>query len=190
MADLELRTLLLTDLVDSTALVDRIGDRRAAEIGERFDRLSRDLLETWNGVEIDKTDGFLLLFERPLDAVRYGLDMHVGLAALSAEQGVPISARCGIHLGEVTLRKNPAADVARGAKPLEVEGLAKPLAARVMSLSEGGQTLITRGAFDVAQRAATGEPDLEVAIDEIVQDKITLDLSDAEPDDDMGDLIG
>jgi hypothetical protein len=30
-----------------------------------------------------------------------------------------------IHLGEVVLRENAAADIARGAKPLEVEGLAK-----------------------------------------------------------------
>ena len=157
----ELRTLVLTDLVDSTALVDRIGDRKAAQIGQQFDRLSRDLLVKWRGIEIDKTDGFLLIFDRPLDAVRYGLDMHEALATLSAEQGVPISARCGIHLGEVTLRQNPPEDVARGAKPLEVEGLAKPLAARVMSLAVGGQTLLTRGAFDVAQRAATGESELE-----------------------------
>jgi hypothetical protein len=33
--------------------------------------------------------------------------------------------------------------VARGAKPLEVDGLAKPTAARVMSLARGGQTLLT-----------------------------------------------
>src|SRR5205085_7383676 len=37
-------------------------------------------------------------------------------------------------------------DVARGAKPLEVEGLAKPVAARVMSLARGSQTLLTSAA--------------------------------------------
>jgi predicted ATPase len=41
------------------------------------------------------------------------------------------------------LRENSAQDVAQGAKPLEVEGLAKPTAARVMSLARGGQTLLT-----------------------------------------------
>ena len=55
----------------------------------------------------------------------------------------------------VTLRENAPEDVARGAKPVEVEGLAKPLAARVMSLARGGQTLLTTPR---AQRSATRSP--------------------------------
>jgi len=156
-----LRTLLLTDLVGSTALLDQVGDRRGAELGARFDRISRDLLAEHRGIEIDKTDGFLLIFEQPDDAVRYALAMHQALLGLSAEENAPISARCGIHLGQVHLRQNDPEDVARGAKPLEVEGLAKPLAARVMSLALGGQTLLTRTAFDVAKRASVGEAEME-----------------------------
>ncbi len=38
-----------------------------------------------------------------------------------------------------------------------MEGLAKAAAARVMSLAGGGQTLLTRGAFDLAYRAAGDE---------------------------------
>src|SRR5947207_812603 len=68
------RTLLLTDLVDSTRLTETLGDRRAADIGARHDRLARDLLKRHGGREMDKTDGFLLLFERPIDAVAYALD--------------------------------------------------------------------------------------------------------------------
>jgi predicted ATPase len=56
---------------------------------------------------------------------------------------VPLKARAGLHVGPVILRENRAEDVARGAKPLEVDGLAKPTAARVMSLARGGQTLLT-----------------------------------------------
>src|SRR5205085_10140911 len=41
---------------------------------------------------------------------------------------------------------NTPDEVARGAKPIEVEGIAKPLAARVMSLARGGQTLLTEAA--------------------------------------------
>ena len=50
------------------------------------------------------------------------------------------------------LRENSPDDVARGAKPLEVDGLAKPTAARVMSLARGGQTLLSDEA-----RKALGE---------------------------------
>ena len=70
------------------------------------------------------------------------------LRELGAELDSAMTARVGIHLGEVVLRENPPEDVARGAKPLEVEGLAKAIAARVMSLAGDGRILLTRTAYD------------------------------------------
>jgi len=154
-----LRTLLLTDLVNSTRMLEELGDQRAFELFGRHDRIARDLLTLHDGREIDKTDGFLFLFERPIDALRYALDYHRALAELSKEAGVKMEARAGIHLGEVFLRENTPEDVAKGAKPLEVEGLAKPMAARLMSLAGGRQTLMTRGAYDLARRAAVDVED-------------------------------
>ena len=58
----------------------------------------------------------------------------------------PLAARAGLHVGPVILRENAAEDIARGAKPLEVEGLTKPIAARVMALARGGQTLLSAAA--------------------------------------------
>lgn len=151
-----IKVLLVSDLVDSTKLIERLGDRGAAEIGARHDRVARDLLGKYDGLEIDKTDGFLLLFDRPWNAVRYALDYHRALRNFD-DVDVVLRARVGIHLGEVILRRNPPQDVARGAKPIEVEGLAKPMAARLMSLAGGGQTLLTRGVYDVALRSAVDE---------------------------------
>ena len=151
-----LKTLVLTDLVDSTKLVGELGDEQVFHLLGRHDRLARDLMAAHHGREIDKTDGFLLLFDRPLDALAYALDYHRTLRELAAGLGVRLAARAGIHLGEVFLRENPPEDVARGAKPLEVEGLAKPVAARLMSLAGAGQTLLTRTAFDLCRRAAVG----------------------------------
>jgi predicted ATPase/class 3 adenylate cyclase len=133
------RSLLLTDVVDSTKLSERLGDAAMAVVWAAHDRVARDLLPTWRGREIDKTDGMLLLFDDPADAVSYALAYHQGLAALPT----PLAARAGLHVGPVILRENSAEDVARGAKPLEVDGLAKPTAARVMSVAVGGQTLLT-----------------------------------------------
>ncbi len=149
-------TLLLTDIVDSTKLVERLGDVRAAAVFGAADRLARDLLRSHNGQEIDKTDGFLFLFGRPVDAVLFALAYHEGLRAVSGKEGVELKARAGIHLGELVVIENDPADVARGAKPVEVEGIAKPLAARIMSLAQGGQTLMTGSAFDLARRAVVG----------------------------------
>lgn len=144
----ETRALLLTDVVDSTKLSTELGDALMAELWTAHDRVARDLLPAYGGREIDKTDGMLLLFESATDAVGYALSYHRSLSSLRT----PMKARAGLHVGPVILRENSAADVARGAKPLEVEGLAKPTASRVMSLARGGQTLLTREA-----REALGE---------------------------------
>src|SRR5574337_311818 len=138
----ELRALLLTDVVDSTRLSERIGDQAMAAVWAAHDRAARDLLPIWRGRAIDKTDGMLLLFDAVADAVGYSLAYHRALADLP----VPLHARAGVHYGPVLLRENSAQDVERGAKPLEVDGLAKPAAARVMALARGGQTLISEPA--------------------------------------------
>ena len=114
-----IRTLLLCDLVASTRLVERIGDSTAADLLARHDRFARDLLSTFNGREIDKSDGFLLLFERPIEAVRFALAYQAKLRELGAAYDSEMASRVGIHLGEVVLRENSPEDVARGAKPLE-----------------------------------------------------------------------
>ncbi len=136
------RALLLTDVVDSTRLAEELGDEAMARHWAAHDRAARDLLPQWRGLEIDRTDGLLLLFERAADAVGYALSYQRLLGTL----GLPFKARAGIHVGPVTLRENSAADIARGAKPLEVEGLTKPIAARVMAVAHGGQTLLTEQA--------------------------------------------
>jgi TolB-like protein/class 3 adenylate cyclase len=156
----ELKTVLVSDLVNSTHLVEELGDARAAELFHRHEIDARALLQPNRGREIDKTDGFLLLFDRPINAVSYALAYHDGLARLSREFGRPVVARVGIHLGEVTLRENQPEEVGRGAKPLEVDGIAKVIAARLMTLAAPRQTLLTRAAFDLARRSAVHEESL------------------------------
>jgi tetratricopeptide (TPR) repeat protein len=70
---------------------------------------------------------------------------------------VRLAARAGIHLGEVYLRANLPAEIAQGAKVLEIEGLAKPMVARVAALAGPRQVLLTHAAFDLARRAVVGE---------------------------------
>ena len=135
----DIKALLLTDVVDSTRLSSTLGDAAMARLWSAHDRVARDLLPTWRGREIDKTDGMLLMFDAATDAASYALAYHQALTTLP----VPVQARAGLHVGPVILRENQPEDVARGAKPLEVDGMAKPTAARVMSLAGGGQTLIT-----------------------------------------------
>ncbi len=135
----ECQCLVLTDLVDSTALSVRLGDSASARLWEAHDRIARDLLRTWRGREIDKSDGFLLLFASVTDAVGYLLDYHRALNRL----GEMVEARAGVHVGPLILRENSPGDISLGAKPLEVDGLAKATAARIMSIAGARQTLLS-----------------------------------------------
>ena len=136
----ESHALLLTDVVDSTRWNETLGDAAMAAHWVVHDRAARDLLPRWGGREIDRADGMLLLFDRVMDAVGYALDYHAALAEL------PFKARAGIHVGTVTLRANAPEDVARGAKAWQIDGLALSVTARVMSIAQGGQTLLSQEA--------------------------------------------
>ncbi|HQE08042.1 MAG TPA: putative peptide modification system cyclase, partial [Thermomonas sp.] len=70
----QVRTLLLTDLVDSTQLVERIGDSAAAVLFRSHDRIVLELQQRWRGRLIDRSDGLLLIFERPIDGLGFALD--------------------------------------------------------------------------------------------------------------------
>jgi len=143
----------MVDVVDSTALTARLGHDAAATLWTAHDRCARDLLRAWHGREIDKTDGFLLIFRDARDALGFAIAYHQAIDQLEP----PLRARAGLHVDEIELRETPAGDVALGAKPLELDGLAKSVAARVMSVAMGGQTLLTLEA-----RAALGSPAVRV----------------------------
>lgn len=148
-----LRAVLLADLVDSTAFVAGFGDERAARLLQRLDLQIRDLLDFTGGRLIDKADGLLAIFERPIQAVDFALRYQQAMRQVSQEEGIALSARVGLHVGEVMTWSNSDQDVRAGAKPLEVEGLAKPIAARLMGLAMPGQILVSSMAQALAQRA-------------------------------------
>ncbi len=150
----QLRTLLLTDLVGSTSLVERLGDVPASELFREHDHLVLELQQRWRGRLIDRSDGLLLLFERAIDGLGFALDYTRGLREIGKVHGVEVQARAGLHVGEVLTWKNSDAAVQFGAKPLEVEGLAKPMAARLMSMARPGQILLSAMAEPLARRAA------------------------------------
>lgn len=148
-----LRTLVVCDLVGSTALVEQLGDLRAALLVQRHDRLARDLVVACHGREIDKTDGFLLVFDRAVHAIEFALRYMEQLAALAERERVELAVRVGVHVGEVIEWRNTPGDIAQGAKPVEVEGIAKPVAARLMNMALPGQVLVSGVAQALARRA-------------------------------------
>ena len=135
-------TLLFTDIVDSTAVNARLGDAAMSTLWGLHDRGSRDLMQAWRGREVDRSDGFVALFETPQDAAGFVAAYHRLLAALPE----PLQARAGLHSGPLDVRLNAPEDVALGAKATEAFGIGKAVGARLMALARGGQTLASADA--------------------------------------------
>ena len=134
--------LLLTDVVDSTGTNSALGDAAMRQMWEEHDRLSRALIRTLHGREIGRTDGFLVVFETVRDALAFATAYHRALDTFA----VPWRARVGIHFGAVDLRKNTPEDIAAGATPFDIDGVALPVAARICALARGRQTLLSASA--------------------------------------------
>lgn len=142
-SDRQLKTLVLTDLCDSVALTARIGDAAAAELFRTLDVRALQLLQRWRGQLIDRSDGRFLLFDVPAQGLGFALDYLDALAEIGKQRELPLQARVGIHVGDVLFWRNDEDAVAAGAKPLDVEGVAKPTAARLMALARPNQILLS-----------------------------------------------
>ena len=135
------KTLLASELVERTALMARLGDARGTELAGRCETAMRAATDRFGGVEIDRG---VCLFERPVDAVKCALESQETVSHLAQGEGLALSVRTGIHLGEVALGEGRA------------EGLTKATAQRLCLLAEANQVLLTRAAFDLSRRATKG----------------------------------
>jgi class 3 adenylate cyclase/tRNA A-37 threonylcarbamoyl transferase component Bud32 len=152
-----LLALVFTDLVGSTKLKQELGDRQGVELIQRHHALVREILSRFReGEEIETAgDSFFLIFAKPSDAVRFSLVLQSSLRALSQELGRALLDRIGLHLGEVVIEERPDTP-----KPKTLYGLQVDVCARVTSLAEGDQILMTRSAFDNA-RQVLNKQDIE-----------------------------
>lgn len=138
--------IVLLDIIGSTAFVQRVGALKAAEWFQYHDTLTRRLCIKYSGREIDRSDGFLMSFEKPVDAVNFAL-----MYQKSIPKKTRLNARIGIHWGKVIEVQQDELWQAVGAKSVELEGLAKNIAARTMSLCAAGQVLLTEEAMNSVQ---------------------------------------
>jgi predicted ATPase/DNA-binding SARP family transcriptional activator len=127
-----LTTMLFADIVGSTELAARLGDRRWRELLDAHQAAVRQELERFHGREIDSAgDGFLAVFDRPERAIR------CAQALRDSTRRLGIQIRVGLHTGEV--------ETAGAA----VRGIAVHMGARVAAEAGPGEILVSSTVRDL-----------------------------------------
>lgn len=96
------RTIMFTDMKDSTAITTRLGDARALELFRTHNTITRNMLKDFNGREIQHTgDGFMLSFNSASNSVACAIALQRAFAAHNEDHpDIPINMRIGICAGE------------------------------------------------------------------------------------------
>jgi class 3 adenylate cyclase len=98
------RVILVTDLVDSTPLNQRVGDRRFVELLREHNRIVRGRLRQLDGVEFKQTgDGIAAWFLTAGAAVRCALGIQEDLEEYNRSRDEPLRVRIGLASGEVII---------------------------------------------------------------------------------------
>jgi class 3 adenylate cyclase len=127
-----LATILFSDIVDSTTMLERLGDHAWADLLQEHNVRIRAAIDDLRGREMAVLgDGFLALFDGAAKAVRAAEQMHQSTGDLG------LRLRVGIHTGEVEIVGGQA------------RGVAVHTAARVAALSGPGEVLVSATTHDM-----------------------------------------
>lgn len=130
--DRVVKTVMFTDIVDSTVLASQLGDMRWQGVLQDHHAAVRRELGVYRGQEIKTTgDGFLATFDGPARAVQ------CAQAVRDAVRTLGVSVRIGLHTGECELVTK------------DIMGIAVHIAARVTAIAGSDEVLVSRTVKDL-----------------------------------------
>lgn len=134
--------ILFSDIEESTALNERIGDRAWVRLIGAHDKLVHELVQRRGGhVVKSQGDGFMVAFARAEQAVRCGIDVQDALdrdGKRKRHHGIRV--RIGIHMGRSVRRGD------------DLFGRNVAMAARVAGQARGGQILVSEPVRDAVRK--------------------------------------
>ena len=136
-------TIMFSDIVESTTLYETLGDLRGSELIRTHNEIFRREVAAHRGHEVQTFgDSFMIAFSSVRRAVLCAIALQRAFAAYSdSHADLPIRIRIGLHVGEAVREST------------DFFGRAVILAARISSLAQGGQILVSSTLHDVAVSA-------------------------------------
>jgi len=130
--------ILFSDIEESTALNERIGDRAWVRLIGAHDKLISGLVKQRSGhVVKSQGDGYMIAFARAEQAVRCGIDVQQALhKSAKRKREEDIRVRIGIHMGRSVRRGD------------DLFGRNVAMAARVAAQAVGGEVLVSQPVRD------------------------------------------
>jgi adenylate cyclase len=130
--------IMFSDIEESTALNERIGDRAWVRLISSHDRLVHGLVRQRAGYVVkSQGDGFMIAFARAEQAVRCGIDVQHALDKdAKRKRDARIRVRIGIHMGRSVRRGD------------DLFGRNVAMAARVAAQAVGGEILVSQPVRD------------------------------------------
>jgi class 3 adenylate cyclase len=134
-AGASIRSVLFTDLVGHTEMMQRLGDERGRDVLREHERITREVLQAHGGTEVKTMgDGFLASFGSVTRAVECAVALQKTVeewnSGAGAHHDAPLLVRCGLNAGE----------------PIEEDGdlfgSTVILASRIAGRAEGGEILV------------------------------------------------
>jgi class 3 adenylate cyclase len=137
-------TIIITDIVDSTIMLSRLGDHAWLEVIQRHNSVIEELTAAHGGTVVEtQGDGSMLAFSSARRAVACAQAIRQGIARAFADSSPPIRVRIGIHTG----------DALQDAEHLY--GTTVHYAARVASSALGGEVLVSSVVRDLVSTSTS-----------------------------------
>jgi class 3 adenylate cyclase len=126
-----LKTVLFTDIVGHTEMMQRLGDTRGRDVLREHERITRETLKSHGGAEVKTMgDGFMASFGSVTSAIECAIALQRAFAAHTDSMPEPLHVRVGLNAGE----------------PIEEDGdlfgATVILASRIAAKAQAGEILV------------------------------------------------
>ena len=133
-------TIVFTDVVGSTSMIERLGDRLSRRVLMGHEKIIREQTAAHGGSVVKALgDGFMLAFRSARRALACAIGIQQALADFNTTQAAnTVAVRIGLTVGEPVPEKE------------DLFGISVNMAARIAATAAGGQVLVSQVAYALA----------------------------------------